>query len=81
MLRLTHTHRIRVSNRMAVLAAFLLVIAAAAGINGPMNEAGDMANSVVSNSQVSEKPAKVSPVRSVKAGKGFKASLYLFRRN
>lgn len=81
MLRLTRTHRIRVSNRMAVLATLLLLIAATAGINSPMNNAGDAATSVVSNSQAPEKAAKVSPVRSVKASKGFKASLYLFRRN
>jgi hypothetical protein len=66
---------------MAVLAAFLLIGATAAGVNSPLNKAGDATSTVVSNSQPAEKPAKVSPVRSVKAGKGFKASLYLFRRN
>lgn len=66
---------------MAVLAAFLLISAAAAGVNSPLNTAADAATTVVSNPQTAEKPAKVSPVRSVKASKGFKASLYLFRRN
>lgn len=66
---------------MAVLAAFLLLSAVAAGVNSPLNRAGETATSVVSSAQATENPAKVSPVRSVKAGKGFKAHLYLFRRN
>ena len=81
MLRLTRTHRIKVSNRMAALAAFLLITAAVAGINSPMNQAGDAATSVVSTTQNQEQSAQASSVRSVKANRGFKASLYLFRRN
>ena len=81
MLRLTPTHRFRVSNRMAVLAAFLLITAAVAGLNSPINRASDAATSVVSTTQNQEKPAQASQVRAVKANRGFKASLYLFRRN
>ncbi len=40
MLRLTRTYRFRVSNRMAVLAAFLLISAVAAGVNNPTEQGG-----------------------------------------
>ena len=80
MLRLTHTHRIRVSNRLAALAAFLLVAATAASVGGSLNESVD-AGSSLAGKAVSDSPAQAGTVRSAKAGKGFKISLYLFRRN
>jgi hypothetical protein len=80
MMRLTHTHRSRVSNRLAVLAAFLLVAATVAGVSGPFGGTGE-AGSLQATTQASDNPAQASAVRSAKANKGFKISLYLFRRN
>ncbi len=80
MLRLTRTHRIRVSNRLAVLAAFLLVAATAASVGGNLTDTVDGGNSVAGTA-VNENPSQANTVRAAKASKGFRVSLYLFRRN
>ena len=79
MLRLTRTHRYRVSNRLAVLAAFLLVAATVASVGGSLAETANSGPALVGAAQQDE--ASVNTVRAAKAGKGFKVSLYLFRRN
>ena len=80
MLRLTRTHRFRVSNRLAVLAAFLLVAATAASVGGSLAETVDGGSSVAGMA-VNDSPAQANTVRTAKANKGFRVSLYLFRRN
>ena len=80
MLRLTRTHRSRVSNRLAVLAAFLLVAATVASVGSEWIETADGGTSVAGMT-VNENPAEANTYRAAKVRKGFKASLYLFRRN
>ena len=63
---------------MAVLAVFLLVAATAASIGGTVNNPGD-ADPTLAGMGNDNAPA--TTVRSAKANKGFKVSLYLFRRN
>ena len=77
MMRLTRTPRNRVSNSMAMLAVFLLIGATAASLGGALdNGPGDSAT-LAGNSAT----ASAGPVTSARADKGFKVSLFLFRRN
>ena len=79
MLRLTHTYRQRVSNRLAVLAAFLLVAASlATGIDHAMDNPANAANSMAASTATSMDRGQV---REASVNKGFKVRLYLFRRN
>ena len=73
MFRLTRAHRFKVSNQLAVLAAFLLIAASIGHIAYTPEEAGP------SMVQADTTPAGTSA--SVNRDKGFKVSLYLFRRN
>ena len=81
MLRLTRTNRTRVSNRTAALAAFLLVAATVASIGGAFDEAPGATNSLAGTVTSQENVAPADTVRSVKAKRSFKVSLYLFRHN
>lgn len=78
MLRLTNTHRYRVSNRMAALAAVLLVVATVASVGGALDRTQTAAPTLVGTN---DGVATNTTVRSAKANKGFRVSLYLFRRN
>ena len=78
MLRLTRTHRIRVSNRMAVFAAFLLIAATMAGLGGTINGTISGEPTIADSSQAVDNTHQPSAVRSVRASKGFKV-FYLFR--
>lgn len=81
MIRLTRAHRIRVSNRLAALAAFLLVAATVAGVSAPLDSAGISDGQMLADSgQVETQPA-VKELATVSRNKGFKVSLYLFRRH
>jgi hypothetical protein len=80
-MRLTRTHRKRISNRLAVLAAFLLVAATAASLNGSMARAVDAGPSVAGSSQAAEQAAQAPELGSVKSNRSFKFRLHLFRRN
>lgn len=77
MLRLTRTHRVKISNRMAIFAAFLLVAATMAGVNSSFNDTMAEGKNIVNTA--SEAPAQAKTVRSVKAKKGLKANFFLFR--
>lgn len=82
MLRLTRTHRVRVSNRLAALAAFLLVAASlAAGVDRTADQPLEAGASVAATSAPALDRGKAGEVHAVKANKGFKVRLYLFRRN
>ena len=81
MLRLTRTNRTRVSNRTAALAAFLLVAATVASVGSAFNEAADASPNLAGAVPAQENAAPADTVRSVKARRSFKVSLYLFRHN
>jgi len=77
MLPITRSHKIRISNRLAVIAALLLVVTSLAGIEG----------STISNDQGSALHAANPPAEMTAPGnttarknKGFKMSLFLFRQ-
>lgn len=78
MIRLTRARKIRVSNRLAALAAFLLVAATVAGVSAPVDS--DEAPMLASSHQAEAQPAG-GDLASISKNKGFKVSLYLFRRN
>ena len=76
MFRLTRAHRYRVSNQLAVLAAFLLIAASAASIERVADESQQSGPALVQNDA-----AAAGNAASVNKNKGFRVSLYLFRRN
>ncbi len=81
MLPLTRTRKNRISNRLAIFAALLLVVTSMAGIDDSArpadNEPGLESVSMVAG----ETPALLDSGNSskVKVNKGFKMSLFLFR--
>lgn len=80
MFRLTRIRRIRVSNRLAVLAACLLIVAAATGMSSPLAQpAGEQSSAKANTFQPAGSEANTTA--SVKSRKGFRVSLYLFRHN
>ena len=81
MIRLTRTRKIRVSNRLATLAAFLLVAATVAGVSAPADSEGVSDNQMLASSQQAESRSVDGELTSISRNKGFKISLYLFRRN
>jgi len=83
MLPLTKNRRIRISNRLAVFAASLLVVTSLAGVGGStrFTESGkNLAERV-------EAPAETTPMMrtagpsKVNGKRGFKVSLFLFRNH
>ena len=83
MLRLKPFRKIKVPNRLAVLGAFLLIGATVAGSVGSIpgsGEAPEMANTYTQQPAAEETPMQESITKSRKS-KGFKVSLFLFRRN
>jgi hypothetical protein len=83
MFRLTRKYRTRVSNRMAALAAFLLIVAAAAGLGNPLGSPGDTTPSLADGkaSSVQQAEMRSNRIGSAKESRSFKISLFLFRRN
>jgi hypothetical protein len=81
MLRLTRTHRTRVSNRTAVFAAFLLIAATVASIGSSLNDNPDTAPGLVGSEVAEADTGQGGQVAVVSRNKGFKVNLYLFRRN
>ncbi|MBT8039392.1 MAG: hypothetical protein KJO70_02180 [Gammaproteobacteria bacterium] len=72
----------RVSNRLAALAAFLLVAASlATGMDRSSERPVEAGASVAARSAPALDRARTNELGSVKANKGFKVRLYLFRRN
>ena len=81
MMRLTRTHRTFVSNRLAVLAAFLLVAAAVAGINGSMSDTVEAGPALAASQPASDNAMRATGPQPAKASKRFKVRFYLFRRD
>jgi len=76
MFRLTRAHRYKVSNQMAVLAAFLLIAASAASIERVADDSQQSGPTLVQNDT-----AGADKTVSMSKNKGFRVSLFLFRRN
>ena len=81
MMRLTRTHRTFVSNRLAALAAFLLVAAAVAGLNGSMSDAVEAGPALAASQPADDNALRATGPQPVKADKRFKLRFYLFRRD
>jgi hypothetical protein len=81
MLRLTHNHRTRVSNRMAVFAAFLLIAATVASLGGALDGHREAGPSMVGTGTAEADSGQGNAVSAVRSNKRFKVNLYLFRRN
>ena len=81
MIRLTRARKIRVSNGLAALAAFLLIAATIAGVNTPVDSDGVSDGQMLASTQQAESRPAGGEIASVSRNKGFKISLYLFRRN
>lgn len=74
MLRLKGKHTSRISNRLAVFAALLLVVTSLAGIGKPNLLSNGAEPAMVSAERHESPPARLH-------SKGFKVSLFLFRTN
>jgi hypothetical protein len=81
MMRLTRTHRTFVSNRLAVLAAFLLVAAAVAGLSGTMGDTVEAGPALAASQPAADNTMRATGPQPAKASKRFKLRLYLFRRD
>lgn len=81
MMRLTRTHRKLVSNRLAALAAFLLVAAAVAGINGSMSDAMEAGPALAASQTATDSATRATSLNPATANKRFKVRFYLFRRD
>ncbi len=80
MIRLTRAHKFRVSNRLAALAAFLLVAATVAGFSAPIDSDGVSDDRMMASSAEVEAQPTGGDLAAIARNKGFKVSLYLFRR-
>jgi hypothetical protein len=84
MLRLTRQRQFRISNRTAILAALVLVVSAAAGMGDRFDDRNGARPALASGEYVNAAAAEKQPPRigtTQTHKKGFKVSLYLFRRN
>jgi hypothetical protein len=81
MLPLTRTRKNRIPNRLAIYAALLLVVTSLAGIDGSARPADNEPVLESASIVAGETPALLRAGNSstVKANKGFKMSLFLFR--
>ena len=79
MIRLTRARKIRVSNRLAALAAFLLIAATVAGVSAPIDSDVSDERMMASSTEVETQPTS-GDLAAIARNKGFKVSLYLFRR-
>ncbi len=83
MLPLTRNRKIRVSNGLAIIAALMLLTSTFAGLGGSINSEGGQDSFMASQSPGKSEPVVVQAKNSntAKKQKGFKVSLFLFRRN
>lgn len=81
MLPLTRSHKVKVSNRLAVFAALLLLVTALSGVGGSHPVTGQPQSLASAAEMSGEAPARfqVTGTSSAKKNKGFKMSLFLFR--
>jgi hypothetical protein len=77
MFRLTKRHRARISNKLAMFAAVLLLITAAASVERTVFDHSG-ARQLAANTAVDTGP-NTEALETAKKDKGFKMSLYLFR--
>ncbi len=83
MLPLTRNRKIRVSNRLAIIAAIMLLTSTLAGLGSSINSEGGQDSLMASQSFGKSEPvvAQAKNSNTAKKQKGFKVSLFLFRRN
>lgn len=85
MLRLKPFRKFRISNRLAVLGAFLLLAATVAGTSSTLPGQMDSVSGMTASTQTTPAPDEAGQETmrsaSTKKSKGFKVSLFLFRRN
>jgi len=81
MLPLTRSHKVKISNRLAVFAALLLLVTALSGVGGSHPTIGQPQSLVSAAEMNGEARARfqVTGTSSAKQNKGFKMSLFLFR--
>jgi len=81
MLPLTRTRKFRISNRLAGIAALLLLVTWLAGIGGSTRSPGNESTHQTASMLAEDAPAPMqsSGASEVKSNKGFKMSLFLFR--
>lgn len=81
MLRMNRTHKTRVSNRLAVVAAFMLMISIVAGLDSSMTVKGNTDSLAAKTSLFTTEAVNAQPSTGsrVKQKKGFKVSLFLLR--
>ena len=81
MLSLTRTRKFRISNRLAGIAALLLVVTSLSGYGISTHSKGSDSIAQADNPVVEEAPAFLQSASTAKAksNKGFKMSLFLFR--
>lgn len=82
MLPITRTRKFRISNRLAGIAALLLVVTSLAGIGGSTQSPDDESAHHTATLVAEDAPALMqsSSASKVKSNKGFKMSLFLFRK-
>lgn len=83
MLKLTTHHTPRISNRLAVFAALMLLVSALAGFSGSGLTSKDSADQTAANDTASTQTfaSETTGGNSLKKNKSFKVSLFLFRTN
>lgn len=74
MLRLTGKRTSRISNRLAIFAALLLVVTSLAGFGNSSLLSDGVESAMASSANQKNQPARLH-------SKGFKVSLFLFRNN
>lgn len=82
MLRITRHRQFRVSNRLAAMAALLLIVTAAAGLSNPFGDPNDATQTMADTSRGTQTEETTAQRVNATAGhrKRFKVNLYLFRR-
>jgi hypothetical protein len=83
MLPITRTRKFRISNRLAGIAALLLVVTSLAGLGGPTQSSGGESAHHTTPLLAEDAPALLysGGASKVKSNKGFKMSLFLFRNH
>jgi len=83
MLRLTTNHKSRISNRLAIFAAVLLLVTSLAGVGSSVISTGDSDAQFASLAIADKAVSSFHATGNTKARKnrGFKVSLFLFRNN
>jgi len=83
MLRLTRKSKSRISNQLAIIAALLLATSAVAGVDNYQGaiQAGDQPVRITAEDNSTLMSQQSTSQIPIKRNKGFKKSLFLFRRH